>query len=1093
MSVRRFTSSVLVWLCLSSGVGLLCGAPAFAAAPEAPTVEVWGRNSTEVTLRGVLYPNNTGEPGSYEFLYKQSTTECTGEGKTTAGVASGNQFEEVYEALSGLQSGKPYTICLAVTSPEGTTLSSPVTVTTAIRPETPEGLKAESVAAFTATLKGTLNPAAERKAEPGSYEFLYRKSATECEGEGQTPSTTAAGERAEAVSAPITELLAHTTYTFCLRQSNEIGEVATSQPVTFTTLAAAPEIEGTGATYVTAESATFTAKINPEGAETTYTVEYARKGAAFVPVPQGEGATGEGPVGVQIGAHLQGLTAHTSYEFRVTVTNALDTVTSVPIAFTTQASGESFALPDQRTWEMVSPPQKEGTQLGWIQEGIIQASASGNAISDWTLWEPIEEKAEGAYNVAETNFFGRGPDGWHSKTITPPHSAAGTIAIGNGLEYHMFSEDLSKAILQPLGPATPLVQGVSESTPYLRTDYLNGNSGEICTTECFLPLVSAADTPAGTKYGNEPEGKCKADFCGPKVVGASPDLSQVVLSSQVQLTTTSTEGQSGLYEWSAGELRLINLLPVGETNQQGGRVAASAALGEGDDNARHAISNDGSRIVWVGGDNSNHLYLSDTGNGETIRLDAPNAGVAPPSGGGQPLFMTASSDDLRVFFLDSQRLTGDSTAKEEYPEEPDLYEFNLNAVGGHQLTDLTVDGNSSESADVQMVTGASDDGSYVYFTAAGALAAGAKHGVCGGLYGEGPELCNLYMRHDGTTRLIAALSPTDFPDWAKALAGLTSRVSPNGRWLTFMSNRNLTGYDNTDAVSGQADEEVYLYHTPENVATETGSLICASCNPTGARPAGVKYNSTTQIVAAEGVFNTNEWIAANVPPWTRMDASETRYQSRYLSNSGRLFFDSHDELVPQAVNGTQNVYEYEPASVGSCTAASSTFSERSAGCVSLISAGTSNEESTFLDASETGGDVFFLTTSQLVSQDFDNAYDIYDARECVPASRCVALPPVSPPACTSGDSCKAAPSPQPAIFGSPASSTFSGAGNAIPPGAKRRAQPRALTGAQKLARALRACHKKRKRRLRAACERKARVHYAAKKSRKANATKRGGR
>ena len=41
--------------------------------------------------------------------------------------------------------------------------------------------------------------------------------------------------------------------------------------------------------------------------------------------------------------------------------------------------------------------------------------------------------------------------------------------------------------------------------------------------------------------------------------------------------------------------------------------------------------------------------------------------------------------------------------------------------------------------------------------------------------------------------------------------------------------------------------------------------------------------------------------------------------SRYLSNSGRLFFDSADALVPQDVNGKEDVYEYEPPGEGSCT------------------------------------------------------------------------------------------------------------------------------------------------------------------------------
>ncbi len=35
---------------------------------------------------------------------------------------------------------------------------------------------------------------------------------------------------------------------------------------------------------------------------------------------------------------------------------------------------------------------------------------------------------------------------------------------------------------------------------------------------------------------------------------------------------------------------------------------------------------------------------------------------------------------------------------------------------------------------------------------------------------------------------------------------------------------------------------------------------------------------------------------------------------------GRLFFDSFDSLVP-GLDGKEDVYEYEPAGVGSCEAA----------------------------------------------------------------------------------------------------------------------------------------------------------------------------
>ena len=47
-----------------------------------------------------------------------------------------------------------------------------------------------------------------------------------------------------------------------------------------------------------------------------------------------------------------------------------------------------------------------------------------------------------------------------------------------------------------------------------------------------------------------------------------------------------------------------------------------------------------------------------------------------------------------------------------------------------------------------------------------------------------------------------------------------------------------------------------------------------------------------------------------------MESTYARYQSRYLSDDGQVFFDSADDLVPQATDGLMDVYEYEPAGVG---------------------------------------------------------------------------------------------------------------------------------------------------------------------------------
>ncbi len=305
-------------------------------------------------------------------------------------------------------------------------------------------------------------------------------------------------------------------------------------------------------------------------------------------------------------------------------------------------------------------------------------------------------------------------------------------------------------------------------------------------------------------------------------------------------------------------------------------------------------------------------------------------------------------------------------------------------------------------------------------------------------------------------------------------------------------SESLTGYDNTDAVSGEPDEEVYLYDA------QAGKLVCASCDPTGARPVGVLDEGSGGLGLL--VDRGRAWTAKPVERRATADSitgwlgvcragitsanEPATYQPRYLSDSGRLFFDSPDGLVAQDTNGLEDVYEYEPENVGDCTnttaSAKDVYVKELAGhpvggCVALISSGTSSSESAFSDASENGDDVFFTTTSRLVGEDYDKGYDVYDAHVCTSTVPCMQAP-VAPPPCNSGDSCKVAPTPQPELFGATPSATFNGAGNVAPP-TSAVVTPKSLTNAQKLALALRACRKQNSKQRRA-CERKARKHYS---------------
>ena len=150
-----------------------------------------------------------------------------------------------------------------------------------------------------------------------------------------------------------------------------------------------------------------------------------------------------------------------------------------------------------------------------------------------------------------------------------------------------------------------------------------------------------------------------------------------------------------------------------------------------------------------------------------------------------------------------------------------------------------------------------------------------------------------------------------------------------------------------------------------------------------------------------------------------------------------------------------------------------------------------------MEATPSGGDVFFVNESHLLPQDTDTAFDIYDARTCSDASPCLSVPQPPPAGCSEAETCRPAAPPQPIAGGPGGSATFSGPGNATPPAAKQqvkdvkantKAKTKPLTRAQKLAKALKACKKLHSKKKRKACEAQAKKRYGAKakKSGKAN-------
>ncbi len=777
-----------------------------------------------------------------------------------------------------------------------------------------------------------------------------------------------------------------------------------------------PVVAGDVVSNVAATSATFEAEVDPRSEPfepvTSYRFEYgacasiASCPASYehsVPVP--DGLLAPNYTVDTVSAHVQGLAPHTAYHFRVVAHNSHPgSAEGADRTFTTQPTG-SFALPDARLWELVSPPDKRGASLVSIGEsGVIQASGAGDAFT-YLATAPTEAQPPGNANYTQV-FSERGPDGWVSRDIEAPHEAASGATTGFGQEYRFFSSDLAQGILQPVGAFVPsLSSEATEQTAYLRTNVAGGHA---CSEGCYRPLATEFNTLPGVPFG---EGCLQLGVCGPRFLGGTSDLSHVLLWSASAPLTEGASRSNGLYEWSGGWSG-GELVFVGEID--GGKPANFS---------RHAISTEGSRVIFSGSSEGlSGLLLRDTATSETVKLDALQGGSG--AGPADPLFQSASSDGARVFFTDSQRLTSDAGGGEAGGSGvPDLYECEVVETGsrlGCRLTDLTPLIAGGESADVRgTVVGTSEDGSSVFFVADGVLT-GAQETAHHERAISGQP--NLYEWREGTTTLVAVLTADDSPDWQGGGRAnqSTARASSDGRRLVFMSNARLTPYDNQDASSGRPDEEVYMYASQ--------SLACLSCNPTGSRPHGVEYSHLTSsndgLVGGDRVWNFATWIAASVPGWTPLSSTEALYQSRYLSDSGRVFFDSSDALVPQDTNKTEDVYEYESPGVGDCSTASPDWGEASGGCVDLISSGTSTGESAFLDASESGDDVFFLTSAQLSKRDTDSSLDVYDAH--VDGGEAEPSHPVE----CQGDACQSSVSaPEDPT---PGSLTFQGPGNIAP-------------------------------------------------------------
>lgn len=803
-----------------------------------------------------------------------------------------------------------------------------------------------------------------------------------------------------------------------------------------------PVVGSSSFSDVIATSADVQTQVDPEHFDTHYRFQYVTQAQFQASGFSGAAETSEADLGStgeprSARAHLGGLEPDTTYRFRVLARNANgEALSAEPAASFTTFPAVSPGLPDGRVYEMVSPPQKVGEVFapngygGSCRECLpglskqfmpMQSAPDGESV--------VYEGQPFAPNLAsgEDEYLARrSSNGWETAGLSSP------LFNGNaGQGYVGFSRELSRGVLYQSEPALSATAPTREGTSYANL-YLRDDDGSLQPLVTVAPPHRAPGTPQGFDNG------FRIVYAGANAgTTSAPPFDHLIFEANDALTEAVPgiapsapeidEGEAGtqcsfrgarcdLYEWFEGQLRLVNVLP-GNNEAVAGAMFGSGRLIE----TREHEGEEPPVVDNAISSDGSRVFWSDAAGQLYVRIDGRETQKIEDPG----KFITASADGSRVLLNDGC-----------------LYDLRLKTC--QNLA-------PGQGEKFIGILGAAQDLSRVYFVDTAVLTGGEENSNHEQAEGERD---NLYAWDEGATKFIGKLvgdgktgaETGDFSAWKAGRPIRQAQVSPDGSFLAFVSRAPLTGYDNIPSGGGECRFGEAAKACPEvfEYAASAARLTCASCNPTGHQPLGGSNLS---------LIRTTLGLNAPLPQPGNLSAE----------GHGRLFFESQDTLSTQDTNGhIQDVYEWEPSGTGSC--------KRAAGCVSLISSGHSDNDSMFVDSTPSGNDAFFITREQLLSQDKNEQLDLYDARvdggiaagETAPCAGEACRPPAGGP-----------PPSQP-----PASSVFNGPGNLVPsiPSTRHAAKPKPPTRAQKLAKALRACAKKPKKK-RGACRIQAKKRF----------------
>ena len=544
--------------------------------------------------------------------------------------------------------------------------------------------------------------------------------------------------------------------------------------------------------------------------------------------------------------------------------------------------GPSAALADCRAYELVSPDLNHAKIP---KNGVANGKADLGGTTLVYAAQDAPDNANSAQALSNLVRATRDPSrGWSGVSLSPPLRAPVT-AYQSTLTIDSVAADLMSTF-------------VTTDEPLSRGPIPGGQNSFVGRPDGTYQLVTNVGTPFSSS---------SKVYSPTTLIAGSDDYSHVYFQPPVLQGLPLDTG--GPYSWSEQHgLRLVGILPDGTPAPNGASLVGGTL---------RSISSDGQRVLFRA-DGKLYLRMDDS---RTVEVSASQRTVDPDP---NPLAIAevvgVVADGSKVLFTSKSELTNNANTGRSSglatDAGRDLYLYNV-ATG--KLTDLTVDTSPADQetgANLQVDGGgnpfvwSSLDGAYVYFMARGDLSDGAVSGHP-----------SIYVWHEGDIKFVA-----DADGFAQPFRAPGSvYVTPNGRHIAFASFNSLTGYDNTDPITGQLHAEIFKVSLGSNPE-------CVSCRPNGTRP-------------------------------TADSSLPVGFGGRSVSDDGRrVFFNSEDAVLPQASSGLRQVFQY------------------SNGSVSPISRVDSSSSAFFLDSSASGDDVFFTTSDDLVPG--PNAGDdaVFDAR-----------------------------------------------------------------------------------------------------------------